>query len=133
MAKSKIVNVRINDELQGKLDKLICDMQKELPRGAEVNISSLIRGALEQIIEDYEDEKNLVVTAKLPLGDASLGELKAMEELKVNERAKLMEKSIAYMEGKSVNDVSKIDNDKLKKDLDLIDLMIKKKTEEKGE
>ena len=53
MAKSKIVNVRINDELQGKLDKLICDMQKELPRGAEVNISSLIRGALEQMIENY--------------------------------------------------------------------------------
>lgn len=134
MAKSKIINVRINDELQNKLDKLICDMQKELPRGAEVNISSLIRGALEILIEDYYKPYS-IVTSKLDTSIASLGELKAMQELKLNEEAKLMAKELDLaIEGIEYDTTtSKRKHDKLKQDLDLISSIIKIREEKKGE
>lgn len=47
------LNARIPDELEEKLNILIKDMRKDLPRGAEVTMSSLVRGALEKLIDEY--------------------------------------------------------------------------------
>lgn len=51
------INTRIPDELEEKLNILIKDMRKNLPRGVEVTMSSLVRGALEKLIDEYEDQK----------------------------------------------------------------------------
>lgn len=51
------INARIPDELEEKLNILIKDMRKNLPRGVEVTMSSLVRGALEKLIDEYEDQK----------------------------------------------------------------------------
>lgn len=48
------INIRISSELEGKLKELQKEISKDLPVGAEVTMSSLVRGALEKLIEEYE-------------------------------------------------------------------------------
>ena len=51
------INVRLSDELEGKLKKSVEEIKFNTPRGAEVNNSTVVRGALEEFIEKKEEEK----------------------------------------------------------------------------
>ena len=48
------VRARIPNKLKERLDNIMEKMKKNLPRGAEINISSVIRGSLEKFVEDAE-------------------------------------------------------------------------------
>lgn len=63
------INTRISDELQKKLDEAIKEVKKKLPRGAEVNTSSIMRSSLEKFVEDTEKEKKKIITVDFPLND----------------------------------------------------------------
>ena len=51
------INVRLSDELEQKLKKSVEEIKNNTPRGAEVNNSTVVRGALEEFMEKTEEEK----------------------------------------------------------------------------
>ena len=51
------INVRLSDELEERLKKSVEEIKNNTPRGAEVNNSTVVRGALEEFIEKTEEEK----------------------------------------------------------------------------
>ena len=51
------INVRLSDELEENLKKTVEEIKNATPRGAEVNNSTIVRGALEEFIENVEEEK----------------------------------------------------------------------------
>lgn len=51
------INVRLSDELEENLKKTVEEIKNSTPRGAEVNNSTVVRGALEEFIEKTEEEK----------------------------------------------------------------------------
>lgn len=51
------INVRLSDELENNLKKTVEEIKSSTPRGAEVNNSTVVRGALEEFIEKTEEEK----------------------------------------------------------------------------
>lgn len=109
------INVRISSELEDKLEKLQKEISKDLPRGAEVTMSSLVRGALEKLIEEYEEEKNFILTTKTPLLEASKDELKCLEELKIHESLRVTDKFIKSEDSISTQKLNKkIEEDRYK-------------------
>ena len=54
------INVRLSDELEESL-------KNATPRGAEVNNSTIVRGALEDFIENIEEEKEGTYKFPIPL------------------------------------------------------------------
>ena len=120
MARMKLINIRIPSELEEKMEKLQTEISSNLPRGAEVTMSSLIRGAIEKLVEEFEDKENLVITTKTPLLKASKDELNCLKELKVNEKLRVLEEDLEDKDFKSRERLSS----KIKEDLDLIDLAL---------
>lgn len=116
------INVRISSELEDKLEELQKEISKDLPRGAEVTMSSLVRGALEKLIEEYEEEKNFIVTTKTPLLEASREELKCLKELKTHERLRFLSGSVEESDFKSRQKIGS----KIKEDLNNIDFILKR-------
>lgn len=88
------MNIRISSELEEKMKKLQTEVARNLPRGAEVTMSSLVRGAIEKLIEEFEEEKNFIITTKTPLLEASKEELECLKELKVHERLRVLGKQV---------------------------------------
>lgn len=52
------INLRINDELEERLKEKVEEIKKISPLGAEVNNSTLVRGALVDFFEKLDKEKN---------------------------------------------------------------------------
>lgn len=120
------INVRISSELEDKLEKLQKEISKDLPRGAEVTMSSLVRGALEKLIEEYEEEKNFILTTKTPLLEASKDELKCLKELKIHERFRVLSVSADDSEFKPRQKMES----KVKQELSDIDFILKRFNED---
>lgn len=51
------IRARVSDELECNLKKIVEEIKNATPRGAEVNNSTVVRGALEEFIEKTEEEK----------------------------------------------------------------------------
>lgn len=51
------INIRLSDELEEKLKKTVEEVKDQTPLGAEVNNSTVVRGALEDFIKKIEEEK----------------------------------------------------------------------------
>lgn len=51
------INVRLSDELEEKLKSTVEEVKKKTPLGAEVNNSTIVRGALEDFIKKIENEE----------------------------------------------------------------------------
>lgn len=52
------INLRINDDLEKKLKEKVEEIKKTTPVGAEVNNSTVVRGAIVDFFEKIEKEKN---------------------------------------------------------------------------
>ena len=115
------MNIRISSELEEKMKKLQTEVARNLPRGAEVTMSSLVRGAIEKLIEEFEEEKNFIITTKTPLLEASKEELECLRELKLHERLRVLEEGLKDEDFKSKERLSS----KIKEDLDSIDLALR--------
>lgn len=120
------INTRIPDELEEKLNMLIKDIRKDLPRGVEVTMSSLVRGGLEKLIDEYEEENNFIVTTKTPLLEASRDELKCLRELKIHEKLRFLSVSVEELDPKSRQKIGS----KIEKDINNIDFILKRFKEE---
>lgn len=51
------INVRLSDELEEKLKKTVEEVKDIAPLGAEVNSSTIVRGAIEDFIKKIKEEK----------------------------------------------------------------------------
>ena len=51
------INVRLSDELEEKLKSTVEEVKKKTPLGAEVNNSTIVRGALEDFFKRIEEEE----------------------------------------------------------------------------
>lgn len=120
------INARISSELEAKLEELQMEISKDLPRGAEVSMSSLVRGALEKLIDEYEEENNFIVTTKTPLLEASRDELKCLRELKLHEKLRFLSVSAEELGSKSRQKIGS----KIEKDINNIDFILKRFKEE---
>lgn len=115
------INVRVSSELEGKMLAIQNKIAEKLPRGAEITMSSLVRGAMEKLIEEFEAEQDLVIITKTPLLKASKDELNCLRELKVNEKLRVLEEGLKDEDFKSRERLSS----KIKEDLDSIDLALR--------
>lgn len=52
------INLRLNDELERRLKEKVEEIKKNTPLGAEVNNSTVVRGALVDFFERIDKEKN---------------------------------------------------------------------------
>lgn len=52
------INLRLNDELEQRLKEKVKEIKKVTPLGAEVNNSTVVRGALVDFFEKIDKEKN---------------------------------------------------------------------------
>lgn len=52
------INLRLNDELEQRLKEKVEEIKKVTPLGAEVNNSTVVRGALVDFFERIDREKN---------------------------------------------------------------------------
>lgn len=74
------INVRLSDDLEEKLKKTVELLKKETPLGAEVNNSTIVRGALEEFINKIDDKEKGVYNYYLELGDLSNEQLKEIRD-----------------------------------------------------
>lgn len=51
------INLRINDDLEKKLKEKVEEIKKDTPKGAEINNSTVVRGALLDFFEKLDSEK----------------------------------------------------------------------------
>ena len=51
------IRARVSDELEGKIQNIIDEVQKEAVGGVEINMSTVIRYALDNYIKEYEERK----------------------------------------------------------------------------
>lgn len=69
------LNFRLNDELQKKLEDTVKEVKQKTPLGAEVNNSTIVRGALQEFFNKIDEQKNGIVTLKIDLGKLDSEEL----------------------------------------------------------
>lgn len=79
MAKS--INLRVNDELEKRLEEKVEEIKKKTPLGAEVNNSTVIRGALIEFFENIDREKEGKRKLEVDLRGLSSDELKLMHDI----------------------------------------------------
>lgn len=75
------INVRLSDELEEKLKKTVEELKKETPLGAEVNNSTIVRGALEEFIINQELKRKGIKEYTLSVGEMSNYELKQAHDM----------------------------------------------------
>ena len=51
------INFRINDKLEQKLNETVEELKKTSPLGAEVNASTVVRGALTEFLTKFEERE----------------------------------------------------------------------------
>lgn len=61
------INLRLNDELEKRLKEKVEEIKKVTPLGAEVNNSTVVRGALIDFFNRLEEEKKDIKTVKFNL------------------------------------------------------------------
>lgn len=61
------IRARVSDELEEKIEKIIEDVRKEAVLGSEINLSTVIRYALDNYIKEYEERKKEILTVKFDL------------------------------------------------------------------
>lgn len=74
-----IIRARISDELESKVKGVIAEQEKNM-MGGEINISTVIRYALEQFIKEYEEKKDDIVTLKFDVKNMTENELDSVAE-----------------------------------------------------
>lgn len=74
------INVRLSDELEKKLNDTVKEVKKNTPIGAEVNNSTIVRGALEDFFKRIEDEKKGIVSISFNVNDMNENELNSLNE-----------------------------------------------------
>lgn len=73
---STSINVRLSDELEKELKNTVEQLKFKTPKGAEVNNSTIVRGALEEFIKKINAENNGTFLFPMPLGKLNNDELK---------------------------------------------------------
>lgn len=76
---STSINVRLSDALEQKLKFTVNEIKGKAPLGAEVNNSTIIRGALENFINKIEEESKGIKTIKYEIQSLELNELEQMD------------------------------------------------------
>lgn len=79
---STSINVRLSDDLEEKLKKSVEEIKNNTPRGAEVNNSTVVRGALEEFMEKTEEEKNGIYKIPINLNSKNYDGEKLKKKLK---------------------------------------------------
>lgn len=75
------INVRLSDELEEDLKRTVEEVKRDTPIGAEVNNSTIVRGALIEFMQKKEDRKNGIVNFSAPFGRLEKDELESIIEL----------------------------------------------------
>lgn len=69
------LNIRLDDEREEKLKELVEDLRIKKQLGAEINNSTVIRGALDKFIEENENEKKGIKRINVSLNSLTEKEL----------------------------------------------------------
>ena len=75
------INLRINDELEERLKSKVEEIKKVTPLGAEVNNSTVVRGALIDFFNKIDRENEGERTVKFNLKSLSDKDIKEMDDL----------------------------------------------------
>lgn len=75
------INLRINDEIEKRLKEKVVEIKKNTPVGAEVNNSTVIRGALIDFFERIDKKKSGERTINFNLRNLTDSELSDIDSL----------------------------------------------------
>lgn len=97
------IRARVSDELEERIEKIIEEVKEESFGGIEINLSTVIRYALDNYIKEYEERKQGIEVVKF-----NINELSDEQLTKIQKATKLI-----------VDDenIDKVDNGNLKKQL----------------
>lgn len=62
-----MIRARISDEAEEKIESIINEVREEAVGGVEINLSTVIRYALDNYIKEYEERKQDIKTVKFDL------------------------------------------------------------------
>ena len=62
-----MIRARISDEAEEKIESIINEVREEAFGGVEINLSTVIRYALDNYIKEYEERKQDIKTVKFDL------------------------------------------------------------------
>lgn len=99
---STSINVRLSDEQENNLKNIILDVKRKTPSGAEVNGSTIVRGALEELNKKIEDEKREVVKVSISLANTEKKELEESLKLLQTMINSIDKDSLKYENSKNV-------------------------------
>lgn len=61
------IRARVSDELEERIENIINEVREEAVGGVEINLSTVIRYALDNYIKEYEERKQDIKTVKFDL------------------------------------------------------------------
>lgn len=103
------IRARVSDELEERLEDIIEEVKKESVGGVEINMSTVIRYALDNYIKEYEERKKGISTVKF-----NINEITSKEKLEaIKEAANTLSEvfSVGYVEDVNVAvDLFKLSN-----------------------
>lgn len=73
------IRARVSDELEEKIQNIIDEVQKEAVGGVEINMSTVIRYALDNYIKEYEERKKGIEVVKFNIDEFSNEQLKKIQ------------------------------------------------------
>lgn len=65
------IRARVSDELEEKIEKIIEEVREEAVGGVEINLSTVIRYALDNYIKEYEERKKGIEVVKFNINELS--------------------------------------------------------------
>lgn len=51
------INVRLDNEKEEKLKQIVSDLKENAPAGVEINNSTVVRGAIDNLLKSFEEDK----------------------------------------------------------------------------
>lgn len=74
------IRARVSDELEERIENIINEVREEAVGGVEINLSTVIRYALDNYIKEYEERKQGIEVIKFNLDELSDEQLKSVRE-----------------------------------------------------
>lgn len=72
------INVRLDDDAENRLKQAVQDIKEKTPRGAEVNNSTVVRGAIKEFIDKIDEEKKGFMTIRVNINSKDNDKLKKL-------------------------------------------------------
>lgn len=119
------IRARVSDELEKRLEEKVEEIRKRTPLGAEVNNSTVIRGALVDFFEKIDKERKGEREISIKLGGLTIEELRDMNNVMDGFLENLEDKGNHTTYGRVMSLINKIQTLILEEEIKIRESLIK--------